>query len=46
MVCRQIRQNILKMIYNAKSGHPGGSLSSVELLKVLFVDKVLNYKII
>jgi len=45
MVCKKIRQNILKMVHNAKSGHPGGSLSSVELLKVLFVDKVLNYNI-
>ena len=35
-----IRQDILKMIHNAKSGHPGGSLSCVELLKVLFMDNI------
>jgi len=35
-ICKRVRQNILKMVHNAKSGHPGGSLSSVELLVVLF----------
>lgn len=30
------RQNILKMIHSAKSGHPGGSLSCVEILSVLY----------
>lgn len=32
----KIRQNIVKMIANAQSGHPGGSLSSVEILSVLY----------
>lgn len=36
-----VRCDILKMIYNAKSGHPGGSLSCVEILSVLYRD-VLN----
>ena len=27
-----VRCDILKMIHNAKSGHPGGSLSCVEIL--------------
>ncbi len=36
-----IRQDILKMIHNAKSGHPGGSLSCVDILAVLY-KKVLN----
>lgn len=35
-ICKKVRQNILKMIHNVKSGHPGGSLSAVELLVVLF----------
>lgn len=30
------RINIVKMIHNAKSGHPGGSLSGVEILNVLY----------
>lgn len=35
-LCKENRQNIVKMVYNAASGHIGGSLSSVELLTVLF----------
>ena len=31
----KIRENILKSIYQAKSGHPGGSLSLVEILYTL-----------
>ena len=38
---RKIRRNIVKMVYNAKSGHPGGSLSGVDILNVLF-EKCLN----
>ena len=43
-ICKRVRQNILKMIHNAQSGHPGGSLSSVELLTVLFTE-VLNHNV-
>ncbi len=32
----EIRTTILDMLYNAKSGHPGGSLSIVEILTVLY----------
>ena len=35
------RKNIVKMVYNAKSGHPGGSLSGADILNVLFA-KCLN----
>ena len=31
-----IRKDIVEMIYNAKSGHPGGSLSCVEILTTLY----------
>ena len=31
-----VRSDILKMIHGAKSGHPGGSLSCVEILSVLY----------
>lgn len=34
--CKQSRRNILKMVYNAQSGHIGGSLSSTEIMTVLF----------
>ncbi len=30
------RQNIVKMVYNAQSGHIGGSLSSADIMTVLF----------
>lgn len=35
-LCKETRQNIVKMVYNVASGHIGGSLSAVELLTVLF----------
>ncbi len=35
-VSTKIRREILLMIHKAKSGHPGGSLSSVDILNVLF----------
>src|SRR3954454_22950983 len=37
-ICRQIRRDIITMITAAKSGHPGGSLSAVEILTTLFFD--------
>ncbi len=37
----EVRRNILKMIHNAKSGHPGGSLSGADILTVLY-KKCLN----
>lgn len=36
--CRQMRQDILQMIHAAGSGHPGGSLSCVEILTTLYFD--------
>lgn len=34
--CKQVRIDVLSMIHSAKSGHPGGCLSCVELLSVLY----------
>ncbi len=34
--CQENRRNIVKMVYNAQSGHIGGSLSAVEIMTVLF----------
>ena len=34
--CKENRRNILKMVYNAQSGHIGGSLSATEIMTVLF----------
>lgn len=35
-----IRENALKMIAQASSGHPGGSLSMADILAVLYFDKM------
>ncbi len=40
--CRTIRANIIEMIYSAKSGHPGGCLSAVEIIATLY-KKCLNH---
>ncbi|MHC1689780.1 MAG: transketolase [Bacteroidales bacterium] len=36
----QIRRDIVRMVNMAGSGHPGGSLSSTDLLTVLFFDQL------
>ena len=41
-VCRTIREDILEMIHQAGSGHPGGSLSSVEILTALYFTDVMK----
>lgn len=37
-IAKQIRRHIVEMTGAAKSGHPGGSLSAVEILTVLYWD--------
>lgn len=37
----ELRRNIIKMVHNSKSGHPGGSLSGADILTVLY-KKSLN----
>lgn len=37
--CR-VRKGIIEGVYNAKSGHPGGSLSIAELLTYLYFEKM------
>ncbi len=37
-IAKQTRRYIIEMITAAKSGHPGGSLSAVEILVTLFFD--------
>ena len=39
-VCRQARIDIINMTANASSGHPGGSLSSVELMSAVFFTQM------
>lgn len=40
---KKLRRQILMMIHNAQSGHPGGSLSSVDILNVLFTKCMTHY---
>ncbi len=39
-IATEVRVNILKMLAKAGSGHPGGSLSAVEILTALFFSKM------
>ena len=39
-ISKEIRRNIVKMVYTAKSGHPGGSLSAVEILVSLYFGEM------
>ncbi len=39
-IARKIRINILKEVYYAKSGHPGGSLSIADILAVLYFKEM------
>ena len=41
-IALKIRKNLLYSIYHAGSGHPGGSLSSADIMTYLFV-KEMNY---
>src|SRR3712207_5961163 len=41
-IARTTRRQIIEMITAAKSGHPGGSLSAVEILVTLYFD-VMNH---
>lgn len=36
----KIRQGVMEAVYNAKSGHPGGSLSIAEILAVLYFNQM------
>lgn len=39
-VCKQVRRDIINMTANAGSGHPGGSLSAVELMASVFYTQM------
>ena len=42
--CKILRCDILNMIHKAGSGHPGGSLSEVEILTALYFGGVMNIR--
>ena len=39
-VCLQLREDVLKMVYTAGSGHIGGSFSAAEIMTVLFFNEM------
>ena len=42
-ICKKIRREVLEMIYTAKSGHPGGNLSAVEIITTLYAKIMKHY---
>ena len=42
-ISSQVRRDIVRMVTDAKSGHPGGSLSSTDIMVALFFE-VMNHK--
>jgi hypothetical protein len=40
---RVIRRHIVEMLHEAASGHPGGSLSAVEIVRALYFGGFLRY---
>ena len=43
-ISNEMRINIIKMIHAGGSGHPGGSLSCIDILAVLFFNKIKRNK--
>lgn len=41
-ICRSVRREVLLMVHKAGSGHPGGSLSAVELMVALYYHAMRN----
>lgn len=39
-IANEIRKDIINMVYEAKSGHPGGSLSCADILTVLYFNQM------
>ncbi len=42
-ISKKLRKEILMMIHNSQSGHPGGSLSCIDILNVLFNKCMKHY---
>ena len=39
-IAREIKRGIIEGVYNAQSGHPGGSLSIADVMAVLYFDEL------
>ena len=44
MKANEIRKDIIEEVYNAKSGHPGGSLSIADIMAVLYFNELRKEK--
>ena len=42
-IAKELRKKILKVIFQARSGHPGGSLSATDLLTAIYFGGILRY---
>ncbi len=42
-IARKLRVHVVNMIAAANSGHPGGSLSAIEIITALYFGRVLRY---
>lgn len=42
-ITKKLRANIVRMIHNAQSGHPGGSLSAIDILTVLYTKVMKQF---
>lgn len=43
-ISKKLRNNILDMVYNAKSGHIGGSFSIIDILNVIYTRQIKKKK--
>lgn len=41
-IAKRIRRDIVRMVYEAGSGHPGGSLSAVEIITALYFETMTS----
>ena len=41
-IANKLRLKVIEMLYHAKSGHPGGALSSAEVVSALYFGDILN----
>ena len=39
-IAKRARKNIIEQVYSAKAGHPGGSLSCIDILTVLYFNQM------
>lgn len=42
-ICSQVRRDIIRQVYNAQSGHPGGSLGCTEFFVAMY-NGIMRYK--